>query len=76
MKEKQRKEQSEQWKLLAVGKTKAGKQSTKGKRKFMSKKRGKNKDGILDPYGKPGKVNCTIPLYVLFWFTLLTFMRL
>lgn len=73
MKEKQLKEQSEQRKLLAVGKTKTGKPGTKGKRKFLARKKDKNKDGILDPYGKPGKVNCTIPLYVPCWFTLLAF---
>jgi hypothetical protein len=59
-KEMQLKEQLEQQKLLAVGKTKTGKPSTKGKRKFVSKKKNTNNDGILNPYGKPGKVNCTI----------------
>ncbi|PNF41886.1 hypothetical protein B7P43_G15547 [Cryptotermes secundus] len=56
IKEKQLKEQSEQRKLLAVGKTKTGKPSTKGKKKIMRRKRDKHKDGILDPYGKPGEV--------------------
>jgi hypothetical protein len=39
-------------KFLAFGKTKTEKRSTKGKKKFVSKKGNKNKDGFLDPYGK------------------------
>jgi hypothetical protein len=70
-KEMQLKEQLEQRKLLAVGKTKTGKPSTKPNRKFVSRKKNKNKDGILDPYGKPGKVNCTVQsFYVPFWLKL------
>jgi hypothetical protein len=64
MKEKQLKEQSEQQKLLAIGKTKTGKPSTKHKKTFVSGKGKRNKDGILDPYGKPGKVNYTILFYI------------
>lgn len=67
MKEKQLKELSERRKLLAVGKTKTGKPNTKGKKKFISGKGKKNKDGILDPYGKPGKVNCAIPFHTRFF---------
>jgi hypothetical protein len=75
-KEKQLKEQIEQQKLLTVGKTKTGKSSTKGKRKFVNRKRDKDKDGILDPYGKPGKVNCTIhSFYIPFQLKLQTLMR-
>jgi hypothetical protein len=66
MKEKQLKEQSEQRKLLAVGKTKLGKPSTKGKKKFVSGKGKKNKDGILDSYGKPGKVYSTFAFRITF----------
>jgi GTP cyclohydrolase FolE2 len=64
MKEKQLKEQLEQQKLLAVGKTKTGRPVAKGKKKFVNRK-GKQ-SGILDPYGKAGKVNYTIPFYVSF----------
>lgn len=53
MKEKQLKEQLEQQKLIAVGKTKTGRPVTKGKKKFVNRK-GK-RSGILDPYGKAGK---------------------
>ncbi|XP_021922687.1 uncharacterized protein C1orf131 homolog [Zootermopsis nevadensis] len=60
MKEKQLKELSEQRKLFAVRKTKAGKPSTKGKKKFVSGQGKKNKDGILDPYGKPGKAQTSV----------------
>jgi hypothetical protein len=62
MKEKQLKGQLEQQKLLAIGKTATGKASTKGKKKFVNRK-GRH-SGILDPYGKAGKVNCTIPFCV------------
>lgn len=58
IKEKQLKEQLEQQKLRAVGKTKTGRPVTKGKKKFVNRK-GKQ-SGILDPYGKAGKVNYTI----------------
>jgi len=63
IKEKQLKEQLEQKKLLAVGKTKTGRPVTKGKKKFVNRK-GKQ-SGILDPYGKAGKVNYTVPFYVI-----------
>ena len=63
IKEKQLKEQLEQRKLLAVGKTKTGRPVTKGKKKFVNRK-GKQ-SGILDPYGKAGKVNYTIPFYMI-----------
>jgi len=63
IKEGQLKEQLEQQKLLAIGKTKTGRPVTKGKKKFVNRK-GKQ-SGILDPYGKAGKVNYTIPFYVI-----------
>jgi hypothetical protein len=63
IKEKQLKEQLEQQKLLAVGKTKTGRPVAKGKKKFVNQK-GKQ-SGILDPYGKAGKVNYTIPVYII-----------
>lgn len=57
MKEKQRKEQLQQQTLLSVGKTKSGNPVFKGNKKKIGHRKIKTKkDGILDPYGKPGKV--------------------
>ena len=64
LKQKQKMEQLQQQKLLSLGKTKKKKPPLKGNKVMRHGGIKTKKDGILDIYGKPGKVNIIIVIII------------